>query len=744
MHTRKRVENESWWRAGTHGPVEGSSVDQQQPAQGVPATEDRVAIGGDAPIEKPEQDEFGYWPFAKALSRAIRTTPSPKGLVMSLNGPWGSGKSSLINLIRHDLATLQAETAPLIVEFNPWWFSGSEQLATQLLTQLNRRLRLEGSESLRKIGDLIGEYSGSLATVVSTAAGIPLLDKPIKFLLSKLKRTPADVRTMKGKLSEAMAKLDRRILIVVDDIDRLTPVEMMEVFKVVKGLGDLPNVIYLLVFDWTVVASALQHQLRTEGSNYLEKIVQSPFTLPAVSQVQLDRKFQLDLTELVDRFPHDEVSRTYFGNVYLDGLQTYLRKPRDVVRVMNALQVTYPPVAAEINPVDFVALEFLRVFEPTAYATLRDNSEMFTGTVRDLQGERERIGQFHEAWLARIDASRRQAVRALMLRLFPKVEAALGRMNYDADWLLTWRREKRLCAAEMAPVYFSFGVPDYVLSHAEANRVVQTSADMPLFVATWEAARREIRPDGHSKALDLLDHLQHLPDSTSATTAMQLLQGVLAVPGDVLPSGDEGRGFGIGTTLRVDVALRRLIRLIPADQRVQAIREAVHGARALGAAAAVIETLVALRDHEERELPEGIADADVAGLQQLLMTKLQEASIDDLLQESGLAHMIYLWAEWAPPELVQAKLAPALDNSEQLKLLIERCSRVATIGAFGDRVAGHQVRIHVDALRRVSDDAAALPRVEALLAQPGLSVRQRQAAEQYRAALRGERRVDDE
>jgi hypothetical protein len=458
----------------------------------------------------------------------------------------------------------------------------------------------------------------------------------------------------------------------------------------------------------------------------------------------LDRKFQNDLGELIDRFPHDEVSGTYFGNVYLDGLQHYLRKPRDVVRVMNALQVTYPAVAGEVHPVDFVALEFLRVFEPAAYATLRDNAEMFTGTVRDLQGERERISQFHEAWLARIDAGRRDAVRALMLRLFPKVESCLGRMNYDADWLLTWRRQKRLCTAEMTPIYFGFGVPSYVLSHSEATRVVETSVDTPLFVATWEAARREIRPDGHSKASDLLNHLQHLPDDTPAATAGQLLRGVLAVPGDVLPSDDAGRGFGIGTTLQVDFALRRLIRLIPAEQRVQAINEAVQGARALGAAAAMIDTLVALRDHGERELPEGIADADVADLQQVLMDKLQEASVDDLLQESGLAHMIYRWAEWGAPARVQAKLAPAFDNPEQLKVLIERCSRMATIHALGDRVAQHQVRIDVDALRHVEEDVAALPRVESLLAQPGLSDRQRAAAEQYLAALRGQGRDNDE
>lgn len=70
---------------------------------------------------------------------------------------------------------------------------------------------------------------------------------------------------------------------------------------------------------------------------------------------------------------------TYWGNVYFDALDHFIDKPRDIVRIVNALSVTYPAVAGEVNPVDYVALEFLRLFEPLAYQVIRDNREMFAG-----------------------------------------------------------------------------------------------------------------------------------------------------------------------------------------------------------------------------------------------------------------------------------------------------------------------------------------------------------------------------
>ena len=63
----------------------------------------------DKPIDSPEEDKFGFKALAKAIADSISKMKSPEGTVIAINGPWGSGKSSLINLVRHHLEQIEKE-----------------------------------------------------------------------------------------------------------------------------------------------------------------------------------------------------------------------------------------------------------------------------------------------------------------------------------------------------------------------------------------------------------------------------------------------------------------------------------------------------------------------------------------------------------------------------------------------------------------------------------------------------------
>lgn len=328
-----------------------------------PSKQDYIGIGSDVPQTDPANDAFGYAPFAQRLAEAVCRTPSPQGLVMAIHGPWGSGKSSLLNFVKYYLSCLPKIEQPVVIDFNPWWFGNREHLATQFLAQFRSRL-LHESEILRRVGDVMAEYGSAIGTTVSTVSGIPWVGNLIGFALKIFKRKPIDVPALKHEISIGLQKANQRFLFVIDDIDRLAPDEMRELFKVIKALADFPNVIYLLSFDRKVAADALRVSLGIEGEAYLEKIIQAPFSLPAVDRLLLRQKLFSELNKILDSFPMRHFDQTYWGNVYFDGLDNYIKNPRDIVRVINTLSVTYPATVGEVNPVDLIALEFLRVFEP--------------------------------------------------------------------------------------------------------------------------------------------------------------------------------------------------------------------------------------------------------------------------------------------------------------------------------------------------------------------------------------------
>lgn len=90
----------------------------------------------DRPITAPESDLYRLNPFAQALAESIRKMASPEGTVLALNGPWGSGKSSTVNLIKHHLDPAVKGEELVILDFKPWWFKGDDALALAFFREL--------------------------------------------------------------------------------------------------------------------------------------------------------------------------------------------------------------------------------------------------------------------------------------------------------------------------------------------------------------------------------------------------------------------------------------------------------------------------------------------------------------------------------------------------------------------------------------------------------------------------------
>src|ERR1700722_1160242 len=90
----------------------------------------------DVPVSDPKQDQLGRSPFAKALAKTITSMKGQDSFVFGLCGPWGSGKSSVLNLVNAERESGRSRNKPLVVDFNPWWFSGHDQLLNAFLSQI--------------------------------------------------------------------------------------------------------------------------------------------------------------------------------------------------------------------------------------------------------------------------------------------------------------------------------------------------------------------------------------------------------------------------------------------------------------------------------------------------------------------------------------------------------------------------------------------------------------------------------
>lgn len=655
---------------------------------------------------------------------------------MAIHGAWGTGKSTLLNFVRHEIGEYPEGRRPIVIDFNPWWFEGQGNLAGQFLAQFSARLPRE-SEALRQIGDVIAEYADAVGKFLETATQLPWVGR-VSLVLKLLKQKTKDVPTLKAEISKALRECGQRFVLVVDDIDRLTPDEVREIFKVVKALADFPNVIYLLAFDRHTVVKALEAAHRVDGEAYLEKIVQASFSLPSIDRNRLRARLQTDLGRLVDSFPGFEIDRTHWANVYMDGLDGFIQKPRDIVRIMNAVTVTYPAVAGEVNTVDFIAMEFLRVFESNVYGTIRDHREHFTGHSNDPygSGRRDSGKEFHEAWLAQVPEGRREQIRTLAKRLFPRLQSVWGNMGYTSAHEPIWRNALRVCSPELFEVYFQFGVAVDALGRREFEQLLIAAQRSPQQAAQiLTAATSVTRPNGTSKAREYLDRIRDL-DKELTPAISNVLVALLATIGDTLLTAQDEQAqgfFSMRNRWRILGVINHLLKHTTPSDRLELISNLI-GQGSIALAGDAIETVEELR--EKPENAEGWALAEVGGellceLKHTWTVRLRAMSQMELMATPELPFVLLRWIRWDDPSEVKQRVRPLFDSDNILPLILEKYLRFGTRHVNGDAIVTNVPLLNPKDFEALVDLKDLEARVQSMLEKTDLTVNQRLAGERY-------------
>lgn len=279
-------------------------------------------------------------------------------------GPWGSGKTSFVNLAR---ARLEDESIT-VLDFNPWMFSGAEQLVESFFVELASQLRLK--PGLGEIGKDLEDYGETFSGLAWLSLVGPWVERgwtASKLIARILQRRREGVGGRRQKLEAALQALDKPLVVVLDDIDRLTTSEIRDIFKLIRLTANFPNVIYLAAFDRKRVEDALaEHGI--PGRDYLEKILQVGVDLPAVPDSVLHRQVFKAIDGAIEGVePRAPFSETVWPDAYMEVIRPLLRNMRDVRRFAAAVHGAVVDLGGQIELVDVLALEAIRVFLPDVF-----------------------------------------------------------------------------------------------------------------------------------------------------------------------------------------------------------------------------------------------------------------------------------------------------------------------------------------------------------------------------------------
>jgi len=456
----------------------------------------------DDPIQVVTDDKLQRSIFANQVAEVCRRVHiQGESSVMALISPWGSGKSSLLNLVKESLAD---DEEWLVGEYNPWLLSDIESLVREFFVELRSILPEEYQKG--KLKDVIKSYANAVSPIAS-ALGLVGVNVPdqLKELAQDLLRGDTSLSKRKIELEDALRDAGRPILLILDDLDRLEPDELMMVFKLVRLVGRLPNVYYLLSYDENTLLDVItQTELargnRKRAHDYLEKIVQLRLDMPPLHERQQLKLLNSAFDEVAERntVAISDDDQELLNDAYTNVLKHYLDEPRAINRYFAQIDALYSLVGGEVNFADFSLITFLRTEFPEVYKLVQKHKdELVNKTSLDLSfRDAEKLGDREVRWMNYLKESgcnESAKIIHLLALMFLPIKSAIQGSNYGDNFYEDLRLQKRIGSQDYFDRYFQFGVPEGDISDTEianhVKRLTQNNKAQQKLAKKWLKAK---------------------------------------------------------------------------------------------------------------------------------------------------------------------------------------------------------------------------------------------------------------
>lgn len=598
-------------------------------------------VFGDDPIVDQEQDLLGWGEYAVHVAELIdQASQQTNSAVIALVGPWGSGKTSLLNFVRQHLDDAQSFK---VVEFNPWIVADLPSLTADFFRTLIAAMPNKKAKKIRR-------QLASYANAAAPAAGlvnIPGINVGQAVEMSRKKLAgDQSIEGQRREIERQLKKARHRVLIVLDDIDRLHPEELLLVFKLVRLVGRLPNVYYLLAYDEktlldVITQTGLARDKPDRARDYLEKMTQLRVEVPPINAISASRLFYNILEEIAIRHNavRDPADIYRLGSAYRIHLSSYLHEPRQIKKFCAQIEAQYPLLKSEVNFVDFGIITFLRVFQPAVISLLRGHKMELTGMELDLdQGasHEERVKNWRER-LETIGVAKDELdnLLAVLAELFLPIKSAIEGSGHGGT-IAEQSEAKRVGSFEYFDRYFHLIVGPGDLSDSTVNDAIdEVLRDSPS--EAWIQLAQTV-PTNAELVVDKLRRF--IPDD--ALAAEKLLPFLCGLEKLVPPnSGFMGRGNAVLPLLAGDLLIKSTPR---SSQEFAASLEQACGIRFL--AEATIDGKNSLT-RDETPAPTSFREI-INRVTILLAQELEEQATLPLIETAGVLELLTCWGELDP------------------------------------------------------------------------------------------------
>lgn len=349
----------------------------------------------DEPIhEDPKEDILKRSPFAESIAnKLLQTKLSERSFAIGIVAPWGYGKTSFVNLIKHHLGN-----RAIVMDYSPWVYGKGSNLTQAFFMELSKKLSCYNRSlhhQIKTYASLLGKTDSTLLQLLSSAYALFHQDESLE--------------TIKGTLEKTLQSIPKPIVVVVDDLDRLIGEEIMEVLRLMRNGASFPNLYFIAAYDKKYIVKTISEQNKVIMPDaYLEKIFQVEYTIPQFEKEVLRKvlsdscsKFMMSNSD-IDELDETINDSSEFRKFVIDELKNL----RDVKRFTNAMHSSYPHLAGEVVLKDLMNITLLKIKYKEVFDVLakykfrlfqKNNSgalELYKGSNEEKKEQREKLQPF--------------------------------------------------------------------------------------------------------------------------------------------------------------------------------------------------------------------------------------------------------------------------------------------------------------------------------------------------------------
>lgn len=428
-----------------------------------------IARNSASPIESFEEDRLGRSAFIEALARTTLVSKAP---VIALRGNFGDGKTSALNMLRQEIGS-----RAIVVSFSTWLPDSQKALAADLLDdiaiEISKQFVVPGlRKRLSSFASLLG---GNLPYLKALADVLP----------------PYTQRQEITDLSTLLSRLPKRVVVLLDEIDRMQKEELLMLLKLIRGVASVPNLTFVCAFHQEQVEKTACGSYDAISHMFMEKFFPTATDLPKLGADVLGPELRYQLLKIFDDLDwfttapeRDEFLRG-LDQLYNSTLCQVCTNIRKIGLLANDVNIAAALTRKEVDALDLCALEALRRFYPRAYEVIWTSGSFFANSPdwwKSISYRPPEVAEFERRKVSAAieklssESNDEGAIMGLITHMFPERaweirNDSVRKENRGAS-LKDAAKRHRIFHPDYFPIYFCRAVPDAIFSAFEMERLM--------------------------------------------------------------------------------------------------------------------------------------------------------------------------------------------------------------------------------------------------------------------------------